>query len=470
MNQITPEFLQERPVICVQGLGFVGTAMAVAVASAQREDGTPRYNVIGVDLPNPAGQKKIDNINNGVLPLETVDQKLINAFKAAHERGNFIATADPDVYSHAEVVLVDIHLDVDFSGPEPSIAFNGFKGAINTIGEKIKPECLIIVETTVPPGTCQNVVFPAMQAAFKARGIESEPLVAHSYERVMPGADYFESIVNFWRVFAGVTPAAGDACEAFLATVINVKDYPLSRLHSTNASEIGKVLENSYRATTIAFMEEWGRFAEAVGVDLFQVINAIRKRPTHSNMRQPGFGVGGYCLTKDPLFAKLAAKEIFKLEGMDFPFCTHAVDTNNAMPLVTLDKIDAHFAGNLSGKKALMLGVSYRQDVGDTRYSPSEIFMRAAQDKGVDVTCHDPLIDHWEELDVDVLNHDLPTSDGFNVLVLTVPHREYADIDWVQWLNGKAILVMDANSVLTNEQVATLRGEGHTVISIGRGN
>lgn len=470
MEYVTPEFLSQRPVVCVQGLGFVGTAMAVAVASAKNNDGSPRYNVIGVDLPSPVGQKKIDSINQGVLPLETVDEKLIGAFAAAHERGNFVATSQPDVYAHADVVLVDIHLDVDFSGDEPSIAFNGFKKAISTIGEYIQPQSLIIVETTVPPGTCEKVVFPALKSAFEARGLSDEPLVAHSYERVMPGADYFESIVNFWRVFAGVTQASGDACERFLSTVINVDEYPLSRLHSTNASEIGKVLENSYRATTIAFMEEWGRFAEAVGVDLFQVINAIRKRPTHSNMRQPGFGVGGYCLTKDPLFAKLSAKEIFQLDNMEFPFCVNAVDTNNRMPLVTLEKLEQHFSGQLQGKKALMLGVSYRQDVGDTRYSPSEIFVRAATDKGMSVQCHDPLIDYWEELSIDVMNHELPSSAGLDVLVLTVPHREYADVDWVAWIGGQRVLVMDANSVLSNDQVATIRAAGHTVISIGRGN
>ena len=92
--------------------------------------------------------------------------------------------------------------------------------------------------------------------------------------------------------------------------IINIKDYPLSRLKNTISSECGKVLENSYRAVNIAFMEEWGRFAEDANIDIYEIVKSIRLRPTHQNIRQPGFGVGGYCLTKDPLFAKIASKDI----------------------------------------------------------------------------------------------------------------------------------------------------------------
>jgi UDP-N-acetyl-D-glucosamine dehydrogenase len=158
-----------------------------------------------------------------------------------------------------------------------------------------------------------------------------------SYERVMPGRDYFRSIIDFWRVYAGSTPHAAEVCAAFLSKVIHVDRYPLTRLHSTTASETGKLLENSYRALNIAFIEEWGRFAEAVGVDLFEVIDAVRMRPTHSNMRQPGFGVGGYCLTKDPLLAGIAARDLFRRSDISFTFSQQAVGVNDRMPLRTLE-------------------------------------------------------------------------------------------------------------------------------------
>ena len=113
-------------------------------------------------------------------------------------------------------------------------------------------------------------------------------------------------------------------------------------------------MENSYRAVNIAFIEEWTRFAEAVKVDLFEVIDAIRKRPTHSNKMQPGFGVGGYCLTKDPLFAKIAAHRLFDRKDLSFPFCEHAVVVNDAMPRGSLQRLEL-MLGGLQGKRIALL-------------------------------------------------------------------------------------------------------------------
>ncbi len=285
----------------------------------------------------------------------------------------------------------------------------------------------------------------------KKRGLdESRLFVAHSYERVMPGENYFDSIVNFWRVYSGVNQESADRCESFLRSVISTENYPLTRLEKTTATEIAKVLENSYRATTIAFMEEWGRFAEAVNVDLFSVIDAIRMRPTHSNMRQPGFGVGGYCLTKDPYFAKLAAKDLFMIEGMDFPFSTMAVATNNKMPLVSLDKIEKEI-GELKGCKMLVLGVSYRQDVGDTRYSPTEIFAKEAISRGAILTFSDPLVNYWNEMNLDVLR-EIPDFHGYNVVVFCVQHYQYRELKFDSNMFDDCTLVFDANDVLSYEQ------------------
>lgn len=127
----------------------------------------------------------------------------------------------------------------------------------------------------------------------------------------MPGSHYLDSIVNYWRVYSGVTKESADRCMHFLQSVINTEEYPLTQLSSTTASETAKVLENSYRALNIAFMEEWGRFAEEIGINMFEIVEAIRKRPTHANIMKPGFGVGGYCLTKDPLFVKIGAEKFF---------------------------------------------------------------------------------------------------------------------------------------------------------------
>ena len=235
------------------------------------------------------------------------------------------------------------------------------------------------------------------------------------------------------------------------------------------ASEMGKILENSYRAVNIAFMEEWGRFAEEIGVDLFEVITAIRKRPTHSNMRQPGFGVGGYCLTKDPLFAKIAAHDYFGLKGFEFPFSSQAVMINNTMPLVTLNKLESMLGGNVAGKRVLLLGVSYRQDIGDTRYSPSEIFITQARSRGANVLCHDPLVSYWPELDLH-LPDQIPASAEIDAAIFAVPHDDYTELDIRKWLNGSRPVILDANNVLTQEQRAEFRSAGCKFFSIGRGD
>lgn len=468
--------------VAVQGLGFVGAAMAIAVASAGTEhgargtrsagrrtqggDGTT-YTVLGVDLADSAGRARIDALNSGRFPFETTDAELLAALGAARERNNLICVDDPRAYSLADVVVVDIPLDISWRSENPELRLGGFEAGIRTIGEQVRPGTLVLVETTVPPGTTDKIVVPVLAEALQARGIDpDEVLVAHSYERVMPGSEYFRSIIDYWRVYAGHTVAAADAAEAFLHTVIDTANRPLTRLSNPTASETAKVLENTFRATTIALMEEWGRFAETVGVDLFEVVDAIRMRPTHANMRTPGFGVGGYCLTKDPLFAKLAAKELWDTP-MDFPFSTAAVRANDEAPLATLDRVAEHL-GDLGGRRLGLLGVSYRQDVGDTRYSPSETFVLAAEEKGAAVIVQDPLVEHWEELDRDVPS-ELPDASSLDAVVFAVPHDQYREIDFADWFGDARPAVIDAFSVLSTQQHQQLADLGCPTSSIGRG-
>ena len=442
------------PTVCVQGLGFVGMAMAIAVADAKNEQGIPYFNVIGVDLPNAMGMEKIDKINKGELPLVTNDPELKAAFERVSAYGNLKATTDPEVYKSADIVVVDIHLDViELEDGTHTASFDGFRKALQTVGSKVNPGTLILVETTVPPGTCEKVVVPELNAAMAERGFENDSLlIAHSYERVMPGKNYYKSIVKFWRVYSGATEGAADAAEGFLSKVIDVENYPLTRLHSTTASETAKVLENSYRAANIALIQEWGTFAEAVGVDLFQVLDAVRIRPTHNNIRFPGFGVGGYCLTKDPHFVDIGARELFGLVGMEFPFCKQAVAANKQMPLTALAKAKKQLDGILDNKTILLLGVSYLQDVGDTRYSPSESFVLEAEKAGATVISHDPLLNHWEELDR-IVCQEIPSLKNVDIVVFAVQHAEYKSIDLNEWTNGNDVAFLDAHNVLTQQQI-----------------
>nr|HIL74860.1 nucleotide sugar dehydrogenase [Rhodospirillales bacterium] len=457
-----------RPIICIQGLGFVGAAMAVSVASARDAQGLPIFNVFGVDLPNSSGFTAIAALNEGRFPMPTIDAKLISSTKLAHENGNLIATSDESVYGLAEVIVCDINLDLVEDKQSPDVDLESFEAGIRAIGRNMRPGTLVLIETTVPPGTCARVVAPALanELDYRAEAPDSF-LLAHSFERVMPGAGYFDSIVNFWRVYAGHTPEAAAACRKFLEKVVNTRDFPMTELASTTASEITKVMENSYRAVNIAFIEEWTRFAEAVKVDLFEVIDAIRKRPTHSNIMQPGFGVGGYCLTKDPLFAKIAAHRLFDRKDLSFPFCEHAVAVNDAMPQGSLQRLEL-MLGGLKGKRIALFGVSYRQDVGDTRYSPSETFFHIAVEKGAIVKVHDPLVIKWVELGLE-LDPVPPVASSIDAAVFAVPHREYREMDVIAWADGAKPAVLDANNVLTPKQCQELRATGCKVESIGRG-
>jgi UDP-N-acetyl-D-glucosamine dehydrogenase len=461
----------QRPIVSVQGLGFVGAAMAIAVASASNKEGSPIFNVIGVDLANSKGNHAISCINDGCFPMQAEDASLGRLTNhARHITKNLIATTDSQAFALADIVIVDVNLDVENPQLNPSVDFSAFETAIDTIAQQMSEDTLVVVETTVPPGTCEKIVTPRLRAGMSERKLNPDNLLlAHSYERVMPGSDYLNSITNFWRVYSATSDKAADRCEAFLTKVVNTKDFPLTRLPSTTASELAKVMENSYRAINIALIEEWGEFATTVGVDLMDVLDAIRMRPTHNNIRQPGFGVGGYCLTKDPAFGQIASKQLFGNSDVNFPFSNLAVRVNEAMPITALDHLKEMLGGSLKAKTILVLGVSYRQDVSDTRYSPSETFVRTAQNRGALVKVHDPIVRYWEELKIEI-PASLPNLDGnFDAVVFAVPHAYYLTMDHLQWLGSFRPVIFDACRILTKNQSNELRGAGFQVRSIGSG-
>ena len=454
--------------VCVQGLGFVGSAMATAVAIASDDYGELIYDVVGVDLPNKIGNSRVSSINKGKFPFSISDDSLLLAVSKAHKNGNLRATTDQNEYSQADIVVVDVHLDIPYLDNEPQLTFTGFVDAIKVIGQRVSPGTLIIIETTVPPGTCEKVVVPTLRTELEKRQLDPDCVhVAHSYERVMPGDNYLDSIVNYWRVFSGYTEKAGDLCEEFLTNVVNVDDYPLTRLTSTIASETAKVMENTYRASNIAFIDEWTKFAETVGIDMFEVIEAIKLRPTHSNIRFPGLGVGGYCLTKDPTFTPAASKQLFN-KTIDFPYSKMAVKINHEMPLHTVQRLISLLGSPLKGRRILVCGVSYREDIGDSRFSPSEILVRELIREGADVSCHDPYLTYWDELE-QVLLKQLPAPADYSAVIMAVPHKQYRKLTLADWAIGTE-LVLDANSVFNKEQRSLARMKGIKVESIGRGD
>jgi nucleotide sugar dehydrogenase len=242
----------------------------------------------------------------------------------------------------------------------------------------------------------------------------------------MPGPNYLDSVNAYWRAYAGINPESAERARAFLSKYVDTANYPLWRHKSTRAGEMAKLLENSYRAANIAFIEEWAMLAEEAGVDLFDVIASIKKRAgTHDNMMLPGLGVGGYCLTKDALLAAYGAERLLGIEA-ELPFSRRAILTNERMPLRAVEHIERHFNGRLSGKRAVLFGVTYRPGVADTRSSPSEIVARALSARGVDVRAYDPLVERWDELPEVPVSADAPAAAaGAEIAVVCLPDPHY---------------------------------------------
>ena len=465
---------QGKKVVVVQGLGFVGAVMSLVCANALTEE----YAVIGIDLPSPNSYWKIQSINEGIFPIVASDPKIDEFYQISRKKQNFYATYDPYCFSKADVVIVDINLDVakesnfdkDLEGYDVNLS--GFKKAMEAIGKNCKEDILIVVETTVPPGTCQKVVRPIISKCLNERGLSDTKFsMGHSYERVMPGPDYIDSIQNFYRVYSGINEESADATEQFLRTIISTEKYPLSRLGNTNATEMAKVLENSYRAMNIAFMVEWSRFAEEAGVNIYEVVNAIRMRPTHKNLMFPGIGVGGYCLTKDPLLASWAKMNLFDSE---YPLSQseQGVRINDKMPLYSFEFLAKEYKADLKGKKVLLLGVSYRSNVGDTRYTPVEYLHDYLQKAGTQIEVTDPYVEVWEEKEMKVpCDFITLLKQDWDIIIISTGHDEYKNNEQLVSLilNQPNVFVLDTIGHLTEEEIKTILTK-HRVRVVGRGD
>jgi nucleotide sugar dehydrogenase len=461
----------DKKVIAVQGLGFVGAVMSIVCANSKEQE----YFVIGIDRDTPDSKRKISNLNNGIFPLEADDPKIDIFYQNALERKNFKATSDSSYFNQADVIIVDVNLDVDKKSDSSNslmsfhINMSPFQEAIKTIGSFCRDDVLVIVETTVPPGTCEKLVKPILHKELSKRGLCTNKIkISHSYERVMPGPDYIDSIQNYPRVYSGIDEQSADAAEKFLQTIINTSTCKLTRLNSTTASEMAKVLENSYRATNIAFAVEWSRFAEEAGVDLWSIVDAIRVRKTHSNLMYPGIGVGGYCLTKDPLLASWARKHFFGSEK-DLDMSIESVSINDQMPIFAYNRLKAVF-GPLDHRSFVLFGVSYRGDVGDTRFSPVEPLFRLLKTHSCEIKVHDPYVSEWHELGVPVSSDlDDVLLNSPDLIIFSTAHTQYKSDGFISNLMRlNECKIFDVVGLFSDKQISHLRKK-HIISVLGRG-
>ena len=469
------EFLAKnmhKKIVVVQGLGFVGAVMSLVCANALTEE----YAVIGVDLANEDTYWKIKSINEGIFPLVADDPKISEFFESSLSKGNFLATYDPAAYKHADVIIVDINLDVQKQSYEKGelkefdVNLDGFKLAIQAIGKNSRDDALVLVETTVPPGTCEQIIRPIIEEELTKRELNlNNYRLGHSYERVMPGPEYINSIREFPRVYAGINKTSADAVEEFLKTIIDLSKCELTRLEHTNATEMAKVLENSYRAMNIAFAVEWSRFAEEAGVDFYAIVDAIRARKTHANLMYPGIGVGGYCLTKDPLLASWARKSHFG-SSSDLKMSINGVSVNDQMPTFAFNRLVEVF-GKIGDKKVAFLGVSYRGDVADTRFTPVQRLMEMVKETGADILLHDPFVSYWEEQECSI-NPELNTiiSENPDLIIISAGHSQYKEESTIHKLMSlNPSLIYDTIGLFDKKQLLTLQSK-HKVSVLGRGD
>lgn len=495
-----------KEVVVVMGVGFVGAVMAAIVANTRDEADQHSKFVIGCQRPSVRSYWKIPLLNRGESPVKAedpeVDRLIAHSVKVSK---TLTASYNSECLSLADCVVVDVQCDFvkqelgNMQTGEADMA--ALEATMKTIGRYIRPDCLVLIETTVAPGTTEFVAWPILKKAFEERGLKSVPLLAHSFERVMPGRDYVASIRDFWRVCSGCEEEARERVEKFLREVLNTDDFPLTVMDRPIESETTKIVENSYRATILAFLNEWSVFAERNGIDLIKVIKAIKMRPTHSNIIFPGPGIGGYCLPKDGGLGYWAYQHILGFSDGDslFKITPTAININDTRALhvaeLTRDAL-RNMGKNVAGKSILICGASYRQDVGDSRYSGSELVVRKLTEMGAEMRVHDPYLEHWYEFEKQDtypapgqswsrffrnqddltglrVSRDLPASlkeaDG---LILAVPHRQYLGLEpekIVSWAGGP-LAVIDCFGILADSEIRRYFELGCEVKGMGRGH
>jgi UDP-N-acetyl-D-glucosamine dehydrogenase len=494
-----------REIVVVMGVGFVGAVMAGVVAdSIDHGTGAPNKFVIGMQRPSTRSYWKIPYLNRGIAPVEAEDPDVAPMIRrCVLEKKTLVATYTYEVLSLADVVVVDVQCDYQKEAMgnvrKGHADIAALESSLKVIGQKIAPDCLVLIETTVPPGTTEYVAYPIIKKAFEKRGLPDEPLLAHSFERVMPGRKYVASIRDFWRVCSGINDRARERVTAFLSDVLNVDQYPLTVLDRPIESETCKIVENAYRATILAFLDEWSLFAERNGVDIIKVIDAIKIRPTHSNIIFPGPGIGGYCLPKDGGLGVWAYNTLMGFDDDIFKITPLAIDINDTRALHAVQLVrDAlrNMGKIVAASKVALLGASYREDVGDTRYSGSEVIVRKLTEMGAEIVVHDPYVKHWWELEKQetypapghswarffrnqagltetTVQKDLEeTLPGADAVVLAVRHQHYLDIapDRIVEMTGRPVAVIDCFGILDDAKIRRYFELGCEVKGLGRGH
>jgi len=427
---------QEAP-LGVIGLGYVGLPVACKFAAAG-------FNVTGVEVK----AERVAAINIGQSPIEGQEPGLAELLARAVAAGRLRATTDYHALSNVDIVLICVETPVDDTHTP---RYQALRAALRSLGTVLKRGALVIIESTIAPGTMQGVVLPILE---EVSGMKANVdfFLGHCPERVMPGR-LLSNLTHMSRVVGGMTPQTAETMVMLYRHVVQAELTPVDCV----TAEVVKTAENAYRDVQIAFANELALVCEAVGADVWTVRELVNKVP-YRHVHMPGAGVGGHCLPKDPWLLAYGAGERIPLR-----LIPAARAVNDYMPLHMADLVrDAlSEAGvDIQGARVAVLGYAYLENSDDTRNSPSEILVQRLQEMGAEVIIHDPYVAGYQgSLEEHVR--------GCDAAVLMVAHDEYRAIDPAalkEWL-ARPVLV-DGRHVYDQEQAI---GLGFTYRGVGIG-
>ena len=378
--------------ITVVGQGYVGLPLAIAASTAGN-------NVFGLDN----NEIKIATLKSGKSFIEDLSDEVI---KKHMESKRYTPTTDEAVINDSDVVLICVPTPLN-KVHKPDLT--ALMSAITTVGKNLKVGALVIVESTIEPGTCRNKLLPSL---IKESGLtESEFNLAYSPERIDPTNKTWQ-IHNTPKLVAGLTKAAAIKAKDFYAQFID----SITLCASLEIAETAKLLENSFRLINISFINELAIYCQKIGIDISEVITAAATKPYGFMPFYPSIGAGGHCIPVDPIYLANAAKAA----GAPTRFIDLADEVNLSMPSYFVRRAEEKLSG-LSGKKVLVIGISYKPNVADVRESPVEALIAGLNQKGAEVTWHDDLVKEWNGAKSVALNSN------YDLAILATPH-DYLDL------------------------------------------
>jgi UDP-N-acetyl-D-glucosamine dehydrogenase len=378
--------------ISIVGQGYVGLPLAIAAAKVN-------FKVSGIDLDS----KKVSEITNHKSPVEDVSD---SELKSVSTSGNYKASSDTHIDSSTEIICICVPTPL---GKDHQPDLEILKAAAKNVGESLKAGMLVIIESTIQPGTTRNVVVPILE---KESGLSRDHfLVAYSPERIDPMNKKF-TIKNTPKLVAGLTPEAANKAKEFYSKFIDQVDI----CDSLEVAETAKLLENSFRLVNISFINELAMFCQKIGIDVNDVIKAASTKPYGFMPFYPSVGVGGHCIPVDPLYLAEAAREA----GAPSRFIELADEINLGMPTYFVGRA-SEMLGGLKDKKVLVIGVSYKPNVADIRETPVEALISGLKKSGAVVSWHDDLVKSWNG------ESSVALGSGFDLAILATPH-DYLDL------------------------------------------